>query len=242
MIDLYQFPCAFQVPNLNPFCMKLEGFLRLADIPFQIIEETASNKAPGGALPYIRDNGVVIADANQIISYLEKKLDFDVDGHLEPDRRALHHACSIMLDEHLYFALRYSHWIDEHNTDIMRKYAYAEIPPPIAKLQLSQTRKKVKSQLQAQGLGKHSRDELYAIACKDIDCLAQVLGDRQWFGGIYVSKLDLSAAAYLNIILVQELSSPLAERVKQHGNLETFAVRALKAIYPPQKPKRRAVF
>ena len=39
MIDLYQFSPAFDVPNLSPFCMKLEAFLRVCNIPFQIIEE-----------------------------------------------------------------------------------------------------------------------------------------------------------------------------------------------------------
>jgi len=33
MIKLYQFPTAWGLPNPSPFCMKLEVYMRLAEIP-----------------------------------------------------------------------------------------------------------------------------------------------------------------------------------------------------------------
>ena len=39
MIDLYQFTPAFGHANLSPHCMKVEAFLRISELPFQIINE-----------------------------------------------------------------------------------------------------------------------------------------------------------------------------------------------------------
>ena len=37
MIKLYQFPPAFGLPNASPFCMKLETYLRMAGLPFTLV-------------------------------------------------------------------------------------------------------------------------------------------------------------------------------------------------------------
>ena len=34
MIKLYQYSPAFGLPNASPFCMKLETYLRMAQLPF----------------------------------------------------------------------------------------------------------------------------------------------------------------------------------------------------------------
>ncbi len=53
MIKLYQFDPAFGLPNASPFCMKLETYLRMAQLPFEIEPATlqAFNKAPKGKMP-----------------------------------------------------------------------------------------------------------------------------------------------------------------------------------------------
>lgn len=232
MIDLYQFPPLFNVPNLSPFCMKVEGFLRIADIPFEIIATKDSQQAPKGKLPYIRDNGIAIADSELIMDYLESKLEFRVDGHLSSMQRASHHAFIRMLDEHVYWALQYSRYEEESNWQILKQHLYGHIAPPASTLMAAKARYKVRQQLHAHGLGRHNREEVYAKACKDIAELALLLGDKKWFGGNYVSKLDLTALAYLSNILIPELPSQLSDCVKKHGNLETFCVRAERIIFP----------
>lgn len=240
MIDLYQFTPHFNVPNLSPFCMKLEGFLRITEIPFQIIEENDPSKAPEGKLPFIRDNGVLISDAELIIDYLESKLSFNVDGHLDNQKAATHHAFTRMLDEHLYWALLYSRWMEEHNRETLSNRLFSEIPPPISTVLARRMRKNIIDQLDKQGMGRHNREDIYKKAGKDLVQLSVLLGDHKWFGGDYVSKLDLTAIAYLANIMIPELPSPLANYIKEYGNLETYAVRAKRIIFPdePKKPKR----
>jgi hypothetical protein len=240
MIDLYQFSPAFDVPSLSPFCMKLEAFLQVTNIPFQIIHENDPRKGPKGKLPFIRDNGVIIGDTELIIDYLESKLNFCVDGHLDTRTAATHHAFTRMLEEHLYWVLMYSRWIDDKNWPTLRNELFYDIPPPISTLQAGKLRKRIREQLEAQGIGRHSREDIYTKGCKDLEQLSELLGDNKWFGGNYVSKLDLTAIGYLCNMLIPELHSPLADCIKNCGNLEVYAVRAKRILFPNPiaKPKR----
>lgn len=240
MIDLYQFPPAFNVPNLSPFCMKIEGFLRIADIPFQIIPLADTRQAPKGKFPFIRDNGVNIGDSELIMDYLESKMDFRVDGHLDSHQQACQHAFIRTLDEHLYWALLYSRWIEQHNFETLREKLYGHIPPPVSMIMAAKARASIRKQLEQQGLGRHNREEIYQKATKDIVHLSVLLGDHKWFGGDYVSKLDLTALAYLANIMIPELNSPLADAVRKNGNLETYYVRAMRMIFPAKPVSKPA--
>ena len=53
MIVLHQFKSFFGLPNASPFCMKLETYLRMAGLPFEIPAASvrAIGRAPKGKLP-----------------------------------------------------------------------------------------------------------------------------------------------------------------------------------------------
>lgn len=57
MIQLYQFAPAFDLPNASPFCMRLETYLRMAALPFEIprFKLQQFQGAPKGKMPYIVD-------------------------------------------------------------------------------------------------------------------------------------------------------------------------------------------
>jgi len=60
---------------LSQFCTKLETFLRITKLPYEIVE-TLPLKAPRGKLPYIEDQGQVITDSRLILNYLKKLILF----------------------------------------------------------------------------------------------------------------------------------------------------------------------
>ena len=239
MIDLYQFTPAFGHANLSPPCMKVEAFLRVSKLPFQVIDVNDTSKTPKGKLPFIRDNGVVIGDSELIMDYLESKYDFVMDGHLDSLTRAQHHSFSRMLDSHLYWALAYSRWQDDSNWPALKSQFFGAIVPPIGSLLAWHVRGKMQKQLHAQGLGRHSRDEVYDMAKKDIDQLAFYLDGKQWFGGDYVSKLDISAVAYLSNCLIDELASPLRLAIQQHDNLLAYTQRSYAILFPEPIKERK---
>ncbi len=66
MIRLYQFNRTWEIPNLSPFCCKVETYLRMADIAFEI-KATLPSNAPKGKLPYIEDGDFSLGDSAFII-------------------------------------------------------------------------------------------------------------------------------------------------------------------------------
>lgn len=239
MIDLYIPDRAFGLPSLSPFCMKLEGFLRVADIPYQIIYENKPSQGPKRKLPFIRDNGMSIGDSEIIIEYLESKLDIDMDGHLSLHQRALHQSFTRLLEEHLYWALVYSRWVNATNMKVLMKTLLSEVPPPISNFLSWRFKNQVITQLDGQGLGRHNEEEIYKKADKDIAALAAILENHRWFGIDYVSKLDLVALGFLSNCLIESMPSPLATSIQSHPNLVAYVERAQKVIFPGEYVKER---
>ena len=46
MIELYQFAPAWGLPNPSPFCIKLELYLKMTGLPFEVITENDTRKGP----------------------------------------------------------------------------------------------------------------------------------------------------------------------------------------------------
>ena len=72
MINLFQFHPCWNVPSASPFCIKLETYLKMANLKYQNQYLDDPRKAPKGKLPYITDNDITIADSGLIIDYLNE--------------------------------------------------------------------------------------------------------------------------------------------------------------------------
>ncbi|MAR90110.1 MAG: glutathione S-transferase family protein [Pseudomonadota bacterium] len=230
-ITVYQFSRAWGLPNPSPFCMKLEGYLKLGGLPYRIVEQNDPRKGPKQKIPYVKINGQVMGDSEQIYEYLHSHQMLDLDQPLDQVTRAVHHAMRSMCDESLYFVMVYSRWMDDDNWDQVRDTMFGAIPKLIRPVITTQIRKKMQGDLIGQGMGRHNRAEVYSIGAKHIDALGTLLGDQPWFGGGQLVKLDVVAVSYLANILQPPIASPLKETVKKWPNLVSFTERALTEIY-----------
>src|SRR5262249_53285462 len=87
MITLYTFGPMFGLPDPSPFVTKGEVLLKMAKIAYRT-DTGGFSKAPKGKLPYIDDDGTVVADSTFIRWHLEKKYRVDFDQGLDPTQRA----------------------------------------------------------------------------------------------------------------------------------------------------------
>ena len=69
-IKLFQFPRMFGIPNLSPFCCKLETWLRIAQIPYEVVD------TPGKA-------DTVLFNTCSVRQHAEDKI-YSALGRLEP--------------------------------------------------------------------------------------------------------------------------------------------------------------
>uniref|UniRef100_A0AC34FNF9 Thioredoxin-like fold domain-containing protein n=1 Tax=Panagrolaimus sp. ES5 TaxID=591445 RepID=A0AC34FNF9_9BILA len=83
VVYLYQFKRTQFTPNLSPFCMKIELFLRANNIPHQIIEDNKARSSKG-QLPFIELNGRQIADSEFIVYELSEK--FNIQENFSPEK------------------------------------------------------------------------------------------------------------------------------------------------------------
>lgn len=113
MVYLFQFPRPFSIPNLSPYSIKLETWMRMADINYHVVEDISLfHRSPEGTLPYIELNGEVIVDSANIIDVLSEKRG-STEAHLKPEQQATVRAFENMLETSLNMCTgkyRYNHF------------------------------------------------------------------------------------------------------------------------------------
>ena len=88
MITLYTFGPAFGLPDPSPFVTKAEVLIKMSGLPYRT-DTKGFPTAPKGKLPYIDDDGTIIADSTFIRMHLERKYRIDFDQGLSPAERGV---------------------------------------------------------------------------------------------------------------------------------------------------------
>jgi glutathione S-transferase len=118
----------FEIPNLSPFCCKMETWLRLAQVPYSVIETRDPRVAPRKKLPFIEDAGVRIADSSLIIAHLSRTRGVDLDAALSPAEQAIATLVKRTLEEHYAFVLAYTHLRARFFPELAPKHQAADTP------------------------------------------------------------------------------------------------------------------
>lgn len=199
MLTLYQPSRAWDAPNSSPFCTKLETYLRMADIPYQI--ETSFRRAPKGKVPFVLFEGRVLSDSSRIIAVLKARLGDTVDGHLTPRQHALGRLCQRTLEEGTYWSLLYDRWVPDDHFELLRNSQFSDWTGRALRLIVPDlTRKRVLSVLFAQGISRHERDWVYDAAARDVSAVAEVLEGKPYLFGETPSSYDAVLYAFSSAI------------------------------------------
>ena len=99
VVYLAQFPPSPSVRSISPFALKLETWLRLANIPYKNLY-TRKFSRTSHTIPYIELNGKQLADSNRIIQTLRTHFQSDVDLELTEEERASAHVTMAMVENH----------------------------------------------------------------------------------------------------------------------------------------------
>lgn len=134
MIKLYQFIPAWNLPNVSPFCMKVETYLRMAGLPYDALNGASPVKAPKKKLPYIDDNGKIVTDSGFIVAYLKQIYGDKLDGRLSPADQTSAHLLRRVCEESLYWVIVYSRWMEESIWQVVRANFFANLPPVVKQI------------------------------------------------------------------------------------------------------------
>jgi glutathione S-transferase len=230
MITLHQFAPAFGLPNASPFCMKLETWLRMAGLPFELDNRGDVFKAPKGKLPYIDDGGTPLADTSLIIEHLQGRYGVALDATLTPAQRGIATAFQRLFEENLYWAVLYTRWIDDAHWPKTREAFFGAMPAPLRWFVPTLARRGLRQELRGQGMGRHGAAEIHAIGCRDVNAVADFLGDKSFMMGEAPSSLDATAHAFLANLLWAPVDSPIQRAARARPTLEAYCQR-MKARY-----------
>src|SRR5262249_14399071 len=159
-IKLFQFPRMFAIPNLSPFCCKLETWLRIAGIPYEVVDTPDPRKGPRAKLPFIEDGGRRIPDTSMIVRHLVKTRGVDPDARLDAAQRATATLVQRALEEHYSFVLAYTHLVRDQGVQHTRA-RFDFLPALLRGFVANRVRENVKKLLWAQGILRQTEDEIF---------------------------------------------------------------------------------
>jgi glutathione S-transferase len=232
MIRLYQFPGVWGLPNASPFCLKVETYLRLAEIPYEIKAVMDPRKAPKGKFPIIEIDGKTIADSEIIIDYLKGKFGDSLDKNLSQEQRVLAHLIDNSFAERIYWIMLYLRWQYEPNWPLVKKTFFAKLPAFPKLFVPNLVRRATVKSLHAQGMGRHTYDEVLEMGYKTLDAITEVLGDKKYFFGEEPSSIDATAFAFLINIVMTPYDDALKAHLTKFKNVESYCDRMWSNFYP----------
>ncbi|MGD0144290.1 MAG: glutathione S-transferase family protein [Rhizomicrobium sp.] len=231
MIVLYGFGPAFGLPDPSPFVMKSEVQLKMAGVPYRF-ERGAPPTAPKGKIPYIQEGEERLGDSTFIRARIEKQNGFDFDKGLSAEQRAQAWAIERMLEDHLYFALIHARWLDDENFAKGPAHFFDGVPAEAREAARAQARDRVRQNLIAHGLGRHSDDEIVGLGARSLAALSTLLGNKAYLFGDAACGADATAFAMTASILTPFFEAPLRRRAESHGNLTAYCDRMMEQHFP----------
>mgnify|MGYP001791305779 FL=1 len=229
MITLFQFKPCLGVRNPSPFCLKLETYLKMTGQPYQVADDANLLKAPKKKFPYITDDTaegpVTITDSSFIINYLKQTYGDPLDQDLSLPEQGISLAFHRLMEENLYWPLLYSRWFEDENWTVIRKVYFSDLPPVLRSLVPRSVRRDYVKALNGQGIGRHSREEIYSIGKKDIKALSDFLAGKSFLLGERPTSLDATGYGFMANLLQMELPSILTDYARQFDNLKDYCDR-----------------
>jgi glutathione S-transferase len=232
MLTFYGFGSAFGLPDPSPFVMKSEVQLKMAGVPYRF-ERAAPPSAPKGKIPFIQVGAHRVGDSTFIRAHIEKVHGFDFDAGLSAEQRGQAWAIERMLEDHLYFAILQTRWLDDENWAKGPSHFFDGAPEGVA----AGARERTRTKLDAHGLGRHREDEIADLGARSIDALAAQLGDKPYLFGDTPCGADATAFAFAAAVLTPFFDTKLRTAAEQHANLIAYRDRMMGGYYPDMVKK-----
>lgn len=202
----------------------------MADIDYEIVTALPPG-APKGKLPYVDDDGKIVADSHFILTHLRSSYQ-DLDKHLDSSQQAASLAWQHLLEDHLFWSFFYFRWMyTDENWKINRKAIFGGLPPIIRDIVAMRTRSKIKRRIIDQGMGRHQTEEISMLGKQDIDAISDFLDNKPYFFGDQPTSLDACAFGMLINIIGCPVESPLKIYGLARENLKNYVNRISQTYY-----------
>lgn len=225
MITLYTLPPAFGLRNVSPFCLKVEMALTHFKLPFEMKLEGDPRKAPKGKLPFAIIDGETIADSELILERLNTKLDGELYRDLTTGEIAIGRAFTRLAEEHLYWIMVASRWLEDDWFPHIVKGFFSEVPGLFRSLAANTARATVKKTYNLHGLGRHSKADQEAFARRDLAAISDHIEAHRYIAGERLTVFDFTVAGVLVGLMDNEPATWMSEVAKDYPVLREYVDR-----------------
>jgi len=214
---LKQCPRGRQTPCIAPFPLKLETFLRVHSIKYELDFDGHEPKIYGS--PWVKFNGEDITDSQNVVQFLIEKYNIRVENELSNEKQAMATAYTLLLENHLYWGIALWRWV----YDGARTLKEIQLLPKKIQELIPDVCKTVAQAAWFHGIGKMSPAEVKAAVLKDLSDLSKFLGDNKYFLKTDVpTELDCTAFGMLAQFL-WNMKGPFHDAIlNKHSNLREF--------------------
>lgn len=236
VIYLYQFPRIKHVPSISPYCLKLETWLRIADLDYENVPCGWYTRSMEGTLPFVELNGVEYPDSSLVIREMTQKFnEEDVENHLDDEQRASAKAFVKLAELSLYQTvalLRYAERADEIFQQFPAKDLGFFAPIRLFWMKIDFVKRAV-CRVKLTGIGKHSYDDVVRIANDDLKAISDYLGNKNYFTGIKPTAVDAALFGVLAQIVYAPYDLPQKTTIQQcYPNLMEYCERIKGQFWP----------
>lgn len=216
-VIIYQHPPWNFIPSPLPACIKIETYCRLMKIPYENVYKSGTDQK----LPYLEYKGET--KKHDLLGFLNSKFEVNADANLNDKDKACSRAFQIMAEENTFWSLMYYRWVDNFS-ETKKYFKGLDVVRKNVRPKLDQG-KCVKC-LEAHEIGKHNKEEIYAIGEKDLRAYSAFLEDKEFFMGSEPTTIDCTMFGLLSCLLHTAENSPLAKVIREElKNLVDFCDR-----------------
>jgi glutathione S-transferase len=230
-LRVHVFPGAFGLVSGSPFCVKLETWLRMVEIPYERVIIEREPKSDTGKAPYVEyADGSYLADSQVIIEQLAELHDCDLDTSLSELERAQSRMLRRTIEEALYFVVFWRRWADPEGWAETKDAYFGKLPWPLRTFVPELIRKQSLRNLKGQGTGRLDEATTIQSGVRDVEAISELLGDRDFFFG-EPTVVDATAYATLSGIMSGPLDGPLERSVREDQRLNAYVERMEKRYW-----------
>ncbi|XP_069969470.1 failed axon connections homolog isoform X1 [Penaeus vannamei] len=220
-------PRGFFCPSLSPFVVKLETYVRMAEIPHVIDHEEPLG--PKGKTPWITLNGEDVGDSQMIIEKLAAKFGKEFDAHLSQEEKAVAHSLRIMVDEYFVWCLGVYRYGQEQGRHFLLNASIPWFYRPILPMYF----KRYVEAAKTQGIGRHSYRDVEEMGRKSLQSLSAWLGEKPFMMGANPTELDCTVFGMLAFDVFCPPLSPFKRMLeKDYRNLHAYCHRMKEKFWP----------
>jgi len=214
LVYLIQFPRAGSVPSLSPFALKMETWLRMADIPYKNVSNEFKYESVRNQIPFVELNGRQISDTEVIIQELTRIFNIKMDEHLNELAAAEATAFHSLIEDRLRWYCWYYRALN--NTFIatsdgvighfegVQRLIFKEVVVKWMKYKLSR-------KCQSHGVGKLMPSEVDGFVKRDLKAVSTFLVDKRYLMGENFCSLDATAFGHLTMFYFCLMNSEIKQ-------------------------------